>query len=930
MRKNLTIITVILMAAASGVFGQTNTQQRFIPTTTSFSRQMLLYETAQQWLNALDIPNLSNPAITASDLQSASNTIYNSFVTQLQSTLSSLSTITASNPSAVMWWYQAQGLTNRLVPTNTPYVMQLGSASTNRSTDFQPAMGYSAMTNSRVAVINALDFNPATNNAPISGTNLVSGTVNSNAFDGFTISWIANLVGPGTATILRPGLLLTIVTNAAGDYTLNVVSQTNGFGNIVTHSASDFIASTTTTFPSPITAPSFTGNLNGTAANASSIGGVNAANVLGTSAASGLSHDGSALTNLQQASYTSPGVSRTNDFAHYTFAPTLQRSAMSVPPDGINDWYTVNKSYTNYQCEQNLTNFWISMVNQGYIANGYTLYCFDDWPFTTNRRANGSLIEDTNRFPSGLGNLCKNIAAPLGIKIGFYLQNRNPGTIASLAGNGAVDPGNMLAEVAFCASNYGCRYIKFDQGYFSGEPYGPAIRFNAEEMARAVQLSGQQSMIDIGIPVGISSGTNGVSGIGDEPGILGAVNLFRSGYDPNEPAYDAGDLDSLYDKPTKGRFQIGLIRLANCLHWSYLTSPGLAPANDVIPCASEWFDYGDTNLTWTRALISAAACCPSTLYPIYIPGTGDGNGHVWQYQTNAFFNPLMLSIARDPAMDGGVVIASNALPVGVTNVGTPQGWMVIKRRLGAWHSDPAPQYALCLLNCDMTNSAVVSVNFTNVPIPLGMPVLLEDAYEGTNAIVYNGISYNVGPHSAVLLRLTPQYSVSPLITGGNIVSLKKTFYPNSGGDWWYNSGDGTAQLSLIPSFYSSPITSLTLPTSSTWWHVYLPVPDYATQAVMTVRYFLEATPNLTWTNYVHDWIQNSSGTGGNAEVTNVFTLNHGFNDVVMTNNWANSSDQNRYWTLSDQPALGTAAGPTNAALVRITRVNAQFFGMPNP
>jgi alpha-galactosidase len=259
-------------------------------------------------------------------------------------------------------------------------------------------------------------------------------------------------------------------------------------------------------------------------------------------------------------------------------AIALDNGLARTPQMGWNDWNTffcnVNESLIRETADV--------MVSSGMAAAGYKYVNIDDCWSTKSRDANGNLVPDPQKFPSGMKALADYVHAK-GLKLGIY---SSAGT-TTCAGYPA-SLGYEQRDAALWAS-WGIDYLKYDncgdhQGKTGLQRY-TAMRDALAATGRPILYSlcnwGQENVWTWGMPVGnswrttgdIAANWNSVMGILDQQVGLEAYSGPGGWNDPDMLEVGVGALTA-----TEGRAHFSL--------WSLLNAPLIA-GNDIRSMSAE-------------------------------------------------------------------------------------------------------------------------------------------------------------------------------------------------------------------------------------------------------------------------------------------------------------------------------------------------------
>ncbi|QYC44225.1 Alpha-galactosidase A precursor [Nonomuraea coxensis DSM 45129] len=259
-------------------------------------------------------------------------------------------------------------------------------------------------------------------------------------------------------------------------------------------------------------------------------------------------------------------------------AVALDNGLARTPQMGWNDW---NSFFCNVN-ETLIRQTADVMVSSGMAAAGYEYVNIDDCWSTKSRDANGNLVPDPQKFPSGMKALADYVHGK-GLKLGIY---SSAGT-TTCAGYPA-SLGYEQRDAALWAS-WGIDYLKYDncgdhQGRTGQQRY-TAMRDALAATGRPIVYSlcnwGQENVWTWGMPVGNSWRTTGdiaanwgsIMGILDQQVGLEAYSGPGGWNDPDMLEVGVGSLTA-----TEGRAHFSL--------WSLLNAPLIA-GNDIRSMSAE-------------------------------------------------------------------------------------------------------------------------------------------------------------------------------------------------------------------------------------------------------------------------------------------------------------------------------------------------------
>ncbi|MGI5158395.1 lectin [Microbispora sp. CA-102843] len=259
-------------------------------------------------------------------------------------------------------------------------------------------------------------------------------------------------------------------------------------------------------------------------------------------------------------------------------AAALDNGLARTPQMGWNDWNSFGCNVNENLVRQTAD----AMVSSGMAAAGYTYVNIDDCWSTKSRNANGDLVADPQKFPSGIKALADYVHSK-GLKLGIY---SSAGT-TTCAGYPA-SLGYEQRDAALWAS-WGIDYLKYDncgdhQGK-SGQQRYVAMRDALAATGRPILFSlcnwGQESVWTWGMPTGnswrttgdIQANWNSVMGILDQQVGLEAYSGPGGWNDPDMLEVGNGSLTA-----TEARAHFSL--------WALLNAPLIA-GNDIRSMSAE-------------------------------------------------------------------------------------------------------------------------------------------------------------------------------------------------------------------------------------------------------------------------------------------------------------------------------------------------------
>lgn len=380
-----------------------------------------------------------------------------------------------------------------------------------------------------------------------------------------------------------------------------------------------------------------------------------------------------------------------------------QANTFRLPPMGFNTWYNIN--YNIYINQSNIVAMMDAMLTNGAVAVGYTyMNLDDDWQGT--RDGSGNLDANTTQFPNGLAYLA-NYAHAQGMKFGVY-TTYGPTTCDSRVGSAG-----HLYQDATNWSAKGVDYIKIEMcsGTFS-QPFG---RWSIEQML--------QGILDSKRPVFLNVSSANMEFNGYKPWFQGEINSWRSTQDWGywNATWKWEDMLHHFDTIASEAPNVG---------------PGHFSDGDILQTLVD-ADFMKTEMSlWS--IMSAPLLWTDFLWGLY--------PSLYTIQTNS----AVIAIDQDPLVMAASLVSSS---------GSGQVW---SKNLTALNSG---MVAVCLLNRDTNNPVTLSVNWTNVGIPLGTGAFVQDLWNGTNFFATNTFSFTLPKRSCMLYKITAvQQSVSLPVT----------------------------------------------------------------------------------------------------------------------------------------------------------------------
>ncbi|GAA1858000.1 glycoside hydrolase family 27 protein [Actinomadura bangladeshensis] len=231
---------------------------------------------------------------------------------------------------------------------------------------------------------------------------------------------------------------------------------------------------------------------------------------------------------------TSPGASR-----------ALGNGLASTPPMGWNDW----NAYGCNVNEQLVRRTALAMHDNGMQAAGYQYVNIDDCWMTRNRDANGNLVADPVKFPSGIAAVADYVHS-LGLKFGIY-EDAGTATCAGFPGS----YGHEQQDAGLFAS-WGVDYVKYD---WCNVPFSGFPGQSHQQVARTLYTRMRDALAATGRPI-VFSMCNGWDG-SVQPWTWAApvANLWRTTVDI-QPSYSS--------MLSNFRTNVGLARYAGPGAWN--------------------------------------------------------------------------------------------------------------------------------------------------------------------------------------------------------------------------------------------------------------------------------------------------------------------------------------------------------------------------
>jgi alpha-galactosidase len=161
-----------------------------------------------------------------------------------------------------------------------------------------------------------------------------------------------------------------------------------------------------------------------------------------------------------------------------------------TPPMGWNSWNVFHENIN----EQQIREIADAMLSSGMKDAGYQYLNLDDkWMDDDGRDAQGNLVADSARFPSGIEALADYVHG-LGLKLGIY-GDRGSMTCANVPESGSY--GNEERDAQTLAA-WGVDYLKYDNcNLASGRDTAQAHEQDYEAMAAALKASGRPIVFSI-------------------------------------------------------------------------------------------------------------------------------------------------------------------------------------------------------------------------------------------------------------------------------------------------------------------------------------------------------------------------------------------------------------------------------------------------
>jgi hypothetical protein len=161
-----------------------------------------------------------------------------------------------------------------------------------------------------------------------------------------------------------------------------------------------------------------------------------------------------------------------------------------TPPMGWNSWNVFHENINENQIREIAD----AMVSSGMKDAGYQYLNLDDrWMDDDGRDAQGNLVGDSVRFPSGIAALADYVHS-LGLKLGVY-GDRGTATCANVRDSGSYGHETQDAQTL---AGWGVDYLKYDNcNIAAGRDNDQAQRQDYETMAAALRATGRPIVFSI-------------------------------------------------------------------------------------------------------------------------------------------------------------------------------------------------------------------------------------------------------------------------------------------------------------------------------------------------------------------------------------------------------------------------------------------------
>ena len=474
----------------------------------------------------------------------------------------------------------------------------------------------------------------------------------------------------------------------------------------------------------------------------------------GTVAASG-------FIGLPIGTYSTNGIITTNDLASVRVIPAYN-GMVTKPMLGFETWVLTQGDANGTFSQQGLLGVMTNMIQQGYVAAGYTSFLIDEG-WGTNRDVNGNILSST-LFPNGIPWLISNLHSN-GMKAGLFF------TLGQNGYAGQAGSANYLIQDATNAANWGVDFV-FIVVDDNAPGYSPVNGYCVNYWRYKTFISALQST---GRKILVYGTTHAW-----EPWIqTGLDAAFYAGY-PGYADYD-GTWATFLNMVNGFPSQANMVQPGHYLMYGWL-SAGLDGS-------------GNNSTNATAALMGMLALYHS---PLFTANTYQlGLTSFYTNVANIQLNSQMLRIDQDSLANPPQLVASNNL-------------------VETWYEPlSGGQFAIGVLNTDTSGTLhTVAFSWTNIatfsassPIPAGSYVV-QDVWNGTNFLdTTNGIGYVLSSNTMALFLLTPTNPAASLTLSGNLsVGGTSTLTGSVGG-----SGFSNSVAAIVTNIALEP---LTIPTNS--------------------------------------------------------------------------------------------------------------------
>ena len=442
---------------------------------------------------------------------------------------------------------------------------------------------------------------------------------------------------------------------------------------------------------------------------------------------------GPAGTNDPGMTSASPGTNRflaytakrdvyDNDKYQTVRVSVPDRSAAGrVPLMGYNIWQHAGAGWT----ADWLTNQVNIMLTNGFLAAGYRYIITDDGSFVRRDPA-GNLVCDPAKYPQGIAATAAWLHR-LGFRFGIYTEP----DFSTCAGYAGSDFDHIEQDCAFFKS-FGLDYLKLDTcgwGKMGLLCDTNSLAWVDSRFAAALDAGTNRVILDSGF--GQTTCPENYNFLRSFP----VVNLWRS----SNPALANGP-----DQWVGYGWWTSVKNLDVAFTQNIFDRPGHYASPETV-----WADF---NLpAQYKGIMALEAVGPFPIEWAQYPAPGDTTN--FDAIQSYMCNPDAIAINQDDSGSHGVIILSNHVAGGYDNT-PPGGWEVIARPLQALTFQGATSVAVAFWERGSNTSATITMDFTNLGVAQGTPLVAQDIFSGTTCVVSNSITVSVGSQTAELWKFS--------------------------------------------------------------------------------------------------------------------------------------------------------------------------------